>query len=142
MRRNRRFSHYALRDARERAGWTRAQLGEQVGVSAATVKAWETGARAPKASTQLRVAQALGMGFEDLEQPGPAEAEDLRRLRETLGWTRGQAAGRLGIEPAVLARVEAGVELPPDPRRMARVYGVTAGELAAVWRRGGVRQGS
>ena len=88
MRRNRRFSHYALRDARERVGWTRAQLGEQVGVSAATVKAWETGARAPKASTQLRVAQVLGMGFEDLEQPGPADADDLRRLRETFGWTR------------------------------------------------------
>lgn len=137
MRRNRRFSHYALRDARERAGWTRAQLGEQVGVSAATVKAWETGARAPKASTQLRVAQVLGMGFEDLEQPGPADADDLRRLRETFGWTREQAAERLGIEPAVLGRVEAGVELPPDPRRMAREYGLTAAELAAVWRRGG-----
>ena len=137
MRRNRRFSHYALRDARERVGWTRAQLGDQVGVSAATVKAWETGARAPKASTQLRVAQVLGVGFEDLEQPGPADADDLRRLRETLGWTREQAAERSGIEPAVLARVEAGVELPPDPRRMARVYGLTGAELAQVWRRGG-----
>ncbi len=137
MRRNRRFSHYALRDARERVGWTRAQLGEQVGVSAATVKAWETGARAPKASTQLRVAQVLGMGFEDLEQPGPADADDLRRLRETLGWTREQAAERLGVEPAVLTRVEAGAELPPDPRRMARVYGLTGAELATVWRRGG-----
>ncbi len=137
MRRNRRFSHYALRDARERAGWTRAQLGEQVGVSAATVKAWETCARAPKASTQLRLAKVLGMGFEDLEQPGPADADDLRRLRETLGWTREEAARRLGIQASTLARVEAGVELPPDPRRMARVYGLTAGELAAVWRRGG-----
>ncbi len=137
MRRNRRFSHYALRDARERAGWTRAQLGEQVGVSTATVKAWETCARAPKASTQLRLAKVLGMGFEDLEQPGPADADDLRRLRETLGWTREEAARRLGIQASTLARVEAGVELPPDPRRMARVYGLTAGELAAVWRRGG-----
>ena len=137
MRRNRRFSHYALRDARERVGWTRAQLGEQVGVSAATVKAWETCARAPKASTQLRLAKVLGMGFEDLEQPGPADADDLRRLRETLGWTREEAARRLGIQASTLARVEAGVELPPDPRRMARVYGLTAGELAAVWRRGG-----
>ena len=137
MRRNRRFSHYALRDARERAGWTRAQLGEQVGVSAATVKAWETCARAPKASTQLRLAKVLGMGFEDLEQPGPADADDLRRLRETLGWTREEAARRLGIQASTLARVEAGVELPPDPRRMAREYGLTAAELAAVWRRGG-----
>jgi len=101
-------------------------------VSAATVKAWETGARAPKASTQLRVAQVLVVGFEDLEQPGPADADDLRRLREALGWTREQAAQRLGIGPAVLARVEAGAELPPDPRRMAREYGLTSAELAAV----------
>ena len=137
MRRNRRFSHYALRDARERAGWTRAQLGAQVGVSAATVKAWETGARAPKASTQLRVARVLGMGFDDLEQPGPADADDLRRLRETLGWTREQAAERLGVEPAVLTRVEGGALWPPHPRRMARVYGLTGAELATVWRRGG-----
>ncbi len=137
MRRNRRFSPYALRDARQMAGWTRARLGEQVGVSTATVKAWETGARAPKASTQLRVARALGVGFEDLEQPGPADAEDLRRLRETQGWTREEAAELLGIDTSVLARVEAGAELPPDPRRMARVYGLTAGELAQVWRRGG-----
>ena len=98
---------------------------------------WETCERAPKASTQLRLAKVLGMGFEDLEQPGPADADDLRRLRETLGWTREEAARRLVIQASTLARVEAGVELPPDPRRMARVYGLTAGELAAVWRRGG-----
>jgi len=52
--------------------------------------------------------------------------------------TQEQAAERLGIGPAVLARVEAGVELPPDPRRMAREYGATGAELAAVWRRGGM----
>ncbi|MFN8185015.1 MAG: helix-turn-helix transcriptional regulator [Candidatus Nanopelagicales bacterium] len=61
----------------------------------------------------------------------------MRDARERLGLTQEQAAERLGIGPAVLARVEAGVELPPDPRRMAREYGVTAGELAEVWRRGG-----
>jgi len=54
-----------------------------------------------------------------------------------VGLTQEQAAERLGIEPAVLARVEAGAELPPDPRGMAREYGLTAAELAAVWRRGG-----
>lgn len=31
---------------------------------------------------------------EDLEQPGPEDAEDLRRLRETLGSTRAEAADR------------------------------------------------
>lgn len=137
MRRNRRFSTYALLDARLRAGWTRVELAQRIGVAEATVKAWETGARAPKAATQLRLAQAFGIGFEDLEAPGPADTADLRRLRESLGLTQAEAADRLGIDASALKRVEAGQELPPDPRAMARVYGVTAAELAAVVRRTG-----
>ena len=137
MRRNRRFSPDALRDARLVAGWSRAQLAGRVGVTEATVKSWETGARAPKPTTQVRLAQALGLRFDDLEVPGPADADDLRRLRESLGWTQREAAERLGLERSVLKRVETGEELPPDPRRMARVYGVTAAELAAVVRRTG-----
>ncbi len=35
-----------------------------------------------------------------------------------------------GIDPSALKRVEAGAELPPDPKAMARVYGLTA----ATWR--------
>ncbi len=45
--------------ARLVAGYSRTELGERVGVSAASVKAWETGARAPRASTQARLAQVL-----------------------------------------------------------------------------------
>jgi transcriptional regulator with XRE-family HTH domain len=110
------------------------QLADRVGVSQEAVKAWETGARSPRAGTQVRLAQVLGVGFEDLEVGGPADAQDLRRLRESLGWTRAEAAERLGIDASALKRVEAGAELPPDPKVMCRVYGVTAGELAAVVR--------
>jgi transcriptional regulator with XRE-family HTH domain len=110
-------------------------LGQRVGVSAAAVKAWETGSRAPKASTQARLAHAQGLGFDDLEQPGPADAADMRRLRESSGLAQAEAARRMGIDSSALKRVEAGVELPPDPKAMARVYGVTAAELAAVVRR-------
>lgn len=137
MRRNRRFDAYALRNARERAGLSRADLAQRAGVSEASVKAWETGARSPRPATQVHLTDALGLGYEDLEQPGPADAADLRRLRETLGLTRAEAARRLGIDPSALKRVESGAELPPDPKRMARVYRVTAGELAAVVRRTG-----
>lgn len=137
MRRNRRFSSDALRDVRLVAGLSRAQLAERVGVSEATVKAWETGVRAPRAAVQVRLARVLGLDFEDLEVAGPEDAEDLRRLRESLGLTRAEAAARLGIDPSALKRVEAGAELPPDPKVMARVYGLTAGELAAVVRRTG-----
>ena len=137
MRRNRRFSAVALRDARLVAGYSRAELGERVGVSAASVKSWETGARAPRATTQARLARALGLGFEDLEQPGPADANDLRHLRESLGWSQAEAAARLGLERSTLKRVEAGDALPPDPKQMAHVYGLTAADLAAVVRRTG-----
>jgi transcriptional regulator with XRE-family HTH domain len=137
VRRNHRFSPAALREAREVAGYSRSQLAGLAGVSAGTVKAWETGARAPRSVTQRRLAELLRIGFEDLEVDGPADAVDLRRLREALGLTQAQAAQLLGLDRSVLKRVEAGVELPPDPRRMCRVYGVTAAELAKVVRRTG-----
>ena len=44
-------------------------------------------------------------------------------------------AERLGVEPFTLQRVEEGLELPPNPRKMARVYGVSRMELAAAARR-------
>ena len=75
----------------------------------------------------------LGLGFEDLEVAD--EAEDLRRLRQSVGLTRAEAAARLGIEAFTLQRVEEGLELPPDPRLMARVYGVSRADLAAAARR-------
>ncbi len=53
------------------------------------------------------------------------------------GLTQAEAARRMGIDPSALKRVEAGTELPPDPRAMARVYVLTAADLAAVVRRSG-----
>jgi len=133
VRRNRRFSADAPRDARlvaggfGRAGRGERRLGEGVG---------DRGPGA-EASTQRRLAQVLGLGVDDLEQPGPADAVDLRHLRESLGWTQAEAAQRLGLERSVLKLVEAGDELPSNPKRMARVYRVTAAERAAVVRRTG-----
>ena len=137
MRRNQRFCAEALRAARLRAGLRRGEVAQRVGVSEATVKGWENGTRAPKASTHAALAKALGVAFETLEKPGPADAEDLRRLRESLGLTQAEAARRMGIHASALKRVEAGAELPPDPKAMARVYGLTAADLAAVVRRTG-----
>ena len=135
MHRNRRFSPDLLRDARQAAGYSQGQLARLVGVSIGTVKAWESGRRAPKPASQRQVADVLGLGYEDLEVAD--EAEDLQRLRQARGWTRAEAAERLGVEPFTLQRVEEGLELPPDPRKMARVYGVSRMELAAAARRVG-----
>ena len=82
-------------------GWSRADLGERVGVSAASVKAWETGA-GRRGPTQRRLAQVLGLGVDDLEQPGPADAVDLRHLRESLGWTQAEGGAAAGVERSVL----------------------------------------
>jgi len=133
--RNRRFNPDLLREARLAAGYSQAELADRVGVSLGTVKAWESGRRAPKPATQRQVADALGLGFDDLEVADGAE--DLRRLRQARGLTRAQAAQLLGLEPFTLQRVEEGLELPPDPRKMARVYGVSRMELAAAARRVG-----
>lgn len=56
-------------------------------------------------------------------------------MRQARRWTRAEAAERLGVQPFTLQRVEEGLELPPDPRKMARVYGVSRLELAAAARR-------
>lgn len=81
----------------------------------------------------MRLAAALGLGFHDLEQPGPADAADLRRLRESLGMTQSDVAQRLGLERSALQQIEAEEALPSDPRRMAAIYGVTAAELAGLY---------
>lgn len=98
MRRDQRFDPDTLREARLVVGWSRARLGERVAVAPATVKTWETDVRAPKASTQLRLAQVLGLRLEDLKGPSPGDAADLRRLREYLDLNRDEAAGLMGID--------------------------------------------
>ena len=135
MRRNRRFSADALRDARLVAGYSRAELGERVGVSAGDGEG--LGDRGP-GTEGLHPATAGARAGPGLRRPRAARA---RRRRRTCGGCgnrsggpRREAAERLGVDPSTLKRVEAGEELPPDPRRMARVYGVTAAELAAVVR--------
>lgn len=40
----------------------------------------------------------LGVAFEALESPGPADAEDLQRLRESLGLTQAEAARHVGVD--------------------------------------------
>lgn len=137
MRKNLRFRPTLLRGARSAGGYSRADLAELAGVSAATVKAWETGRRTPAPPAMARLARALGLAPEDLEVTGPPDAVDLTDLREHLGLSRVLACEHLGIDVATLAQVEAGLALPPDPQKMARVYGVTAATLANVTRRTG-----
>ena len=50
----------ALRDAREAAGLTQAQLGERVGTSQATISAYENGTKQPSVATLSRLLAAAG----------------------------------------------------------------------------------
>ena len=111
MHRNRRFSPELLRDARQAAGLLQAELARLTAVSTASVKAGSLGG-GHQTWHQRRGPTRSGSAY----RPEVADdAEDLRRLRQSLGLTRAEAAARLGIEPFTLQRVEEGLELPPDP---------------------------
>lgn len=63
-----------LRDARERAGLSIAQLANLVGVNRAHLSNVERGDRRPSPEVAVRVAQALGVGIDDLRPALPDAA--------------------------------------------------------------------
>ena len=64
-------------------------------------------------------------------------ASVVRQARVDRGLSQALAARHPGIDAGTLVDVEAGLTLPPDPVKMARVYGVSAEALAVVARRTG-----
>ena len=55
-----------IREAREAAGWTQAQLAERIGVSRKTVNTVENGVFIPSTVIALKLARALGEPVEAL----------------------------------------------------------------------------
>ena len=55
-----------LREAREAAGWTQAELAERIGVSRKTVNTVENGVFVPSTVVALKLAGALGCPVETL----------------------------------------------------------------------------
>ena len=55
-----------LRDAREAAGWTQAELAERIGVSRKTVNTVENGVFVPSTVVALKLASAFGCPVEEL----------------------------------------------------------------------------
>jgi len=53
-------TEHPIRRARKALGWTQEQLGQRVGVTKATVSAWECGHDLPSASAAMRLVDALG----------------------------------------------------------------------------------
>ena len=55
-----------IRERREAAGWTQAELAERVGVSRKTINTVENGVFVPSTVVALKIARALGTPVEDL----------------------------------------------------------------------------
>ncbi len=55
-----------IRERREAAGWTQAELAERVGVSRKTINTVENGVFVPSTVVALKVARALGTTVDDL----------------------------------------------------------------------------
>ena len=58
-----------IRRIRSEKGITQAELGERVGLNADRVQKYENGARKPKAEMLQRIAAALGVSLQALEDP-------------------------------------------------------------------------
>ena len=58
-----------LRELREAAGWSQAQLGERLEVSRQTVNALETGKYDPSLPLAFRIARLFGLSIEDVFSP-------------------------------------------------------------------------
>lgn len=123
-----------VRQLRRKAGWTLADLGAAVGVSASAVSLLETGRREPRVSMLRALAEALGVEIADLltEQP-PATRRAALELRLQRA-ERGPVFAALGI-PAVrvgprlpLDALEALVALTDEVQRRDQAASVTPEE--------------
>lgn len=56
----------AIKELREKAGLTQAQLAEKLGASQSAVALWETGARMPRSDKLPKLAEVLGCTVADL----------------------------------------------------------------------------
>jgi transcriptional regulator with XRE-family HTH domain len=55
-----------LKEARQRAGLTQAQLAEKTGLPLASIRNWEQGHRTPRLGVVLTLARAVGVPVEEL----------------------------------------------------------------------------
>lgn len=85
-----------LRDARERADLTQAELARRAGIPATVLSAYENGRREPGAMVYLRVLQAAGFETVLFRLPDPVECA--RQLADVMS-----LADAMPFEPKPLA---------------------------------------
>ncbi len=100
-----------LKELRERAGWTQAELAQRAGLTKDGVAHLEQGRREPGWSTVLALGDALGVGPQAFTE-APAERPDSRRGRPR----KGQA---VAATPKRRRKGQA-ADLPPAQEKPAR----------------------
>ena len=78
-----------ISSCRKEKGWTQEQLGEALGVSQRSVSRWETGRNLPDLALLSPLADALGVGVEELlagelEEKEVLTRQDMSSLTEKL----------------------------------------------------------
>jgi transcriptional regulator with XRE-family HTH domain len=146
-----------LQDRRESAGYSRARVGELVGLSPGTIEGWEVGrVRSPAIHDVLRLAHFLQIPFEEIQRAVFADrgevatvddfpAQPSRRPRSRrrsaatqileasmrlFGWDDAQAAEALGATTREVRRWQAGAEEMPlaDFVALSSMIGLAAAE--------------
>ncbi len=63
-----------IRQLREERGWSRADLGRQLGLSQGSIVDWEHGLSHPRGRMLLRLAHLFGVDADDIAPSPPAQA--------------------------------------------------------------------
>jgi transcriptional regulator with XRE-family HTH domain len=131
-----RFSGDAVRRARESLGWTRGQLSAQVGVSLTSVASWERGEGGPSVDALHKLAKALRVKPAALLTI-PREEWGQTELRVIRGLEQQEVAAALHVSPATVSAVESTYSPLTEAmaRQLGELYGVTAAEVDAAWKR-------
>ena len=105
-----------IKARRLRAGLTRVALAEKSGVSAMTIRRYETLEREPRFDALEKLATALGCAVFDFtgdrEEKNMSIGENIRQARKTRGFTQQELADAAGINVQTVRSYEAGKYCP------------------------------
>ncbi|MBD58502.1 MAG: hypothetical protein CL808_00025 [Citromicrobium sp.] len=94
-----------IKAARRNCGWSQRFLAERVGRSAQSIKRLENGVGSVE--TLVAVVNALDFQLTGIG-PGLTLADQLRRRREKMGWSRETTGKKCGLSPTTVLQLEAG----------------------------------
>lgn len=109
-----------LRNRRCELGLLQREVGQWVGVSADTIRNWETGRTKPAVRFIPRIADFLGESPFGSRSEADGFPDWLTLARRRLGLTQRELAGRLGVDPSTVGHWERG-EHRPIRRQRERV---------------------